>query len=178
MAPSSRRRTVPEVSRLGIVGHRELGAEATAFVGAASTELLADVLCDEGDVVAVSALAEGADTLFAEAALSMDLPLEVVRPFRDYAGDFRHGTSRRRYRSLVAAARKETRLGFTARSSLAYEGAMRWVVENCDVLVAAWDGAPARGPGGTASAVEHARRVGRRVIRLDVGDLVVRPASP
>src|SRR4029077_18380090 len=130
---------LPDVSRLGIVGHRELGAGAGAFRGGASARLLTSALC-AGDVVAVSALAEGADTLFAEAALSIDVPLEVVTPFRAYARDFPRGTQRRRYWSLVAAARKETRLAFTARSTHAYEAAMRWVVENCDVVVAAWDG--------------------------------------
>jgi hypothetical protein len=162
------------MSRLGIVGHRELDAEAAAFVGASSIALLSDALSVSGKVVAVSALAEGADTLFAEAALSMKVPLEVVRPFSSYAGDFPTEPSRRRYRGLALAARKETRLRFTARSTWAYEAAMRWLVENCDVLVAAWDGSPARRRGGTAQAVRHAELIGRPIVQLDVADRVVR----
>jgi hypothetical protein len=51
---------------------------------------------------------------------------------------------------------------------------MRWVVQNCDLLVAAWDGWPGLGPGGTADAVQHAVAVGREVIHLDVRALDVR----
>ena len=162
------------MSRLGIVGHRELDAEAAAFVGAASSMLLSDALAASGEVIAISALAEGADTLFAEAALSVHVPLEVVRPFSCYADDFPTEQSRGRYRTLAAAARKQTKLRFTARSAHAYEAAMRWVVENCDVLVAAWDGGPARGRGGTARAVRHAALIGRPVVQLDVAHRVVR----
>jgi hypothetical protein len=165
------------MSRLGIVGHRRLDAATADFVGAASRAVLADALATPGEVVALSALAEGADTLFAEAALRARIPLEVVRPFTRYADDFCTDGSRRRYGSLAAAARKETRLRFEGRSARAYEAAMRWVVENCDVLVAAWDGGPARGPGGTAHAVEHAKRIGLPVIRLDVEKGVVRTAA-
>jgi hypothetical protein len=162
------------VRRLGIVGHRELDAEAAAFVGGASSALLSDALRCSGDVVAISALAEGADTLFAEAALSVHVPLEVVRPFSCYADDFWTEPSRRHYRTLVAAARKETEIRFSERSPRAYEAAMRWVVENCDVLVAAWDGRPARARGGTAQAVRHAALIGRPVVQLDVAHRVVR----
>jgi alpha-beta hydrolase superfamily lysophospholipase len=160
--------------RLGIVGHRELEPEAADFVCAESVTLLSTALAASGEVVALSALAEGADTLFAEAALSLLVPLEVVRPFSSYAEDFTRGPARRRYRALAAAARAETRLRFDARCERAYEAAMRWVVDNCDLLVAAWDGGPARGRGGTAEAVRHAVRIGRPVLRLDVTERVVR----
>ena len=51
---------------------------------------------------------------------------------------------------------------------------MRWVVENCDVLVAAWDGGPAQGRGGTAPAVRYAALMGRPVVHLDVAHRLVR----
>src|SRR5262249_4191006 len=109
------------MNRLGIVGHRCLNAAATAFVDSASRAVLADALATRAEVVALSALAEGADTLFAEAALSLSVPLEVVRPFARYAEDFGTDESRRRYRTLAAAARLETKLGFVGRSAHAYE---------------------------------------------------------
>jgi hypothetical protein len=164
--------------RLGIVGHRELDTDAAAFVGSASVTLLSEALEDSGEVVAISALAEGADTLFAEAALSVPVPLEIVRPFSRYAKDFTTERSRRRYRALAAAAGTETRLRFKARSLRAYEAAMQWVVENCDVLVAAWDGSAPRRRGGTAAAVRHAAQIGRPVVQLDVARRVVRQAAP
>jgi hypothetical protein len=158
---------------LGIVGHRQLDAEAASFVGSASRRLLSHAIATSADVIAISALAEGADTLFAEAALLAQVPLEIVRPFSCYLEDFPTEPTRTRYQDLAAAARKETTLEFRTRSARAYENAMRWVVESCDVLVA-WDGGPARGRGGTAHAVRHALDIGRPVVHLDVSRCVVR----
>jgi hypothetical protein len=154
--------------RLGIVGHRRLEPAATAFVSAASRTLIRAAHPGAVEVVAVSALAEGADTLFAEAAVELGAALEIVRPFDGYEDDFPTEGSRRRYRALVAAACHETRLPFAEASNGAYESAMRWVAERCDVLVAAWDGSPPRGTGGTADTVGYAEAIGRSVIYLDV----------
>jgi hypothetical protein len=155
------------VRRIGIVGHRALDRDTTAFVSAESAAVLR-AESSRGDVVAVSALAEGADTLFAEAALRLGVPLEIVRPFDSYADDFATDPGRGRYFDLVEAARHETRLPFTTASVDAYETAMTWVVRACDLLVAAWDGSPPRGRGGTAEAIAYAERIGRRVVHLDV----------
>ena len=54
---------------------------------------------------------------------------------------------------------------------------MQWVVQNCDVLVAAWDGVPSGRKGGTAQAVRYARLVGRPVVHLDVERRLVEGSS-
>ena len=154
--------------RLGIVGHRALDPETTAFVTAQSLALIDSERSTCGNVLALSALAEGADTLFAEAAIGLGVPLEIVRPFDSYENDFRTDASRRRYFALVDAAHRETRLSFAACSLQAYEAAMRWIADACDVLVAAWDGSPARVRGGTADAIRYAERIGRSVVHFDV----------
>ena len=153
--------------RLGIAGHRVLDPEAREFVASACSRLIADAR-RAGKVAAVSALAEGADTLFAEAALSAGATLEIVRPYDEYERDFRTAPARQRYRALVAAADRETVLPFARRSTRAYEAAMCRVADVCDVLVAAWDGSPPRGTGGTADAVRYAESIGRRIVHLDV----------
>jgi hypothetical protein len=149
--------------RLGIVGHCRLAPAASAFVSERSIEVLREF----DDVVALSALAVGADTLFAEAAVQLGVPLEIVRPFDRYADDFACRTAGRRYRRLVTAARHETRLPFDVRSRAAYATAMRWIVQRSDVVVAAWDGSPPCGTGGTADAVQYAQAIGRPVVHLD-----------
>ena len=153
--------------RLGIAGHRVLDPEACEFVAFTCSRLIADAR-RAGEVTAVSALAEGADMLFAEAALSAGATLEIVRPYDTYERDFQKGPARQRYRALVAAADRETRLPFARRSTRAYEAAMCRVTDECDVLVAAWDGTPPRGTGGTADAIRYAERIGRPVVHLDV----------
>ena len=46
----------------------------------------------------------------------------------------------------------------------AYFAASKDLVRRCDTLIAVWDGGPPDGRGGTADAVDFARRVGRDVI--------------
>jgi hypothetical protein len=153
--------------RVGIAGHRVLDPDAREFVASACSALIGDAQCT-GAVAAVSALAKGADTLFAEAALSAGAALEVVRPYDGYEREFRTAGQKRRYRALVDAAQRETRLPFVLRSTRAYEAAMRRVTDVCDVLLAAWDGSPPRGTGGTADTVRYAESIGRPVVHLDV----------
>lgn len=161
--------------RVAIVGHRDLGnARTSGFVADASHGVLSAAQHRWRGVTALSALAEGADTIFAEAALALRIPLQVVRPFHDYETDFASPATRRRYTELRDAAEREELLPYVSRSRRAYRAAMHWVVQNSDLLVAAWDGRPGLGPGGTADAVQHAVSVGCEVIHLDVRALAVR----
>ena len=167
--------------RLGIVGHRYLANTATiAFVTEQCLAILKQAQAEHTDVVALSAIAEGADTLFAEAALEVNVPLEIVRPFDDYASDFTTRSARRRYEKLRGAARSESRLAHPARSDSAYRAAMDWIVRRADVLVVAWDGLPAMGSGGTGDAVKQAVLLKRPWLHLDVTNLsvTVHPAGP
>ncbi|PMX86640.1 hypothetical protein C1X43_34300, partial [Pseudomonas sp. GW460-C3] len=47
-------------------------------------------------------------------------------------------------------------------------------VNACDVLVALWDGEPARGRGGTAEIVTYARELGQPLIVIDPATTEVR----
>lgn len=46
----------------------------------------------------------------------------------------------------------------------AYLNAGNYVVDNCDVLIALWDGQPSRGRGGTAEIVDYAKRMMRPIV--------------
>lgn len=159
---------------VGVVGHRSLGDAATsAFVYQRCLTILKHLQALHAGVTALSAIAEGADTLFAEAALALDIPLDIVLPFGGYASDFASTHARERYERLRAAARTETRLSYQGRSTEAYLAAMNWVVRRSDVLIAAWNGLPSAGVGGTGDAVEQAILNNRPWIHLNTVDLSV-----
>jgi hypothetical protein len=163
------------LTRIAIVGHRALGRASTeTFAARTSRALLEDAAHRWRDVSAVSALAEGADTIFAEAAVTLDLPLHVVTPFAGYEADFVEPDARRRHAGLHMLVASETRLPYRARSEAAYEAAMRWVVDTSDLVLAVWDGRPSAGPGGTADAVAHALATGRPLVHLDAAHHSVR----
>ena len=161
--------------RIGIVGHRYLASsEAIAFVADQSLAVLKRAQRQQSDVVALSAIAAGADTLFAEAALRLNIPLEIVRPFANYETDFETASARSHYDQLREAALSETKLPYEQRSSAAYEAAMNWIVTQSDLLVVAWDGLPAEGAGGTGDAVKQVLELNRPWLHLDVANLLVK----
>ena len=130
----------------------------------------------------LSPLAEGADRVVARAVL--DLPgarLDAVLPLtvEDYLEDFATAESRQDFHTLLALSRRPAMLrtrrirderhdpGDQAELRKdAYRKVGEYVVDHCDVLVAVWDGEPARGKGGTGEIVHYALEQGRPVIRV------------
>ena len=164
----------PAAFRIGIVGHRYLASKETvAFVAATCLGILKEQQVEHKNVSALSALAEGSDTLFAEAAVALNIRLEIVRPFEEYATDFTDSSARQRYERLRSVAYCETRLANASRSDAAYIEAMRWIVDNSSLLLAVWDGSPARGSGGTGDATARANLIKCDWIHMNVTDLSV-----
>jgi hypothetical protein len=118
----------------------------------------------------VSALAEGADRIVAEAGLAADFALNVILPFWriDYRGDFECEESRNTYDFLLSRADVVFELdGKRAAAARAYEAAGLLMLANADIVIAIWDQMPADGIGGTALIVEHAVAEGVPVILID-----------
>lgn len=136
----------------------------------------------------VSPLAEGADRIVAEAGIELsldpgfardlDFALESPLPFAraEYATDFEHGddeqatrASRAEFERLLGKARSVLELdGERDHQEDAYEAVGRTVVRHCDVLIALWDGEPARGKGGTGQIVREAVRVEVPVVWISI----------
>lgn len=155
--------------RIGIVGHRYLrGQNTPVFVADRCSAILRSARETHPDLVAVSAFALGADSIFARAAVRLGIPLHGVRPFHSYHRDFPTKRSRREYLRLRCRVCRELTLPFTHRTLESYVMAMHWIVNHTELLVAVWDGAPAIGPGGTADAVDQRMRVGTPWIHVDV----------
>lgn len=120
-------------------------------------------LFDKPSFVAVTSLAAGADQRFAEMALSRGGKLYVVVPSSGYESSMASREDRSRFRQMLSAASTVERLDYPRPSEEAFFAAGRRVVDICDVLVALWDGLPARGVGGTADVVSYAQSVGKSV---------------
>jgi hypothetical protein len=114
-------------------------------------------------LVGVSALADGADQLFADAVLALGGSLEVLVPATRYR-DALPAESLPAYDRLLASASAVERLAYVDSSDEAHVAAGRWLVERCDLILAIWDGEPPRGPGGTGEVVAYARERGVPVV--------------
>lgn len=134
--------------------------EATGFITAQVRQIISE---QEPPLVGYSNFAKGADQLVAQEVLDAGGHLHAVIPCRNYDTTFPDEASRDTYRRLLAVSSWKEQLGFAEPSERAYDAAGKWVAEHCEVMIAIWDGKPARGLGGTADAVAHARALGRRI---------------
>lgn len=130
----------------------------------------------------LSPLAEGADRVVVQAVLEYPgAHLDVVLPFtvEDYLEDFETEESKTEFRDLLARCRQPVFLRTRSirddrhdpgnQAELrrdAYIQVGQYVVDHCDVLIAVWDGQPARGRGGTVEIVKYAEEQNRPIIRV------------
>jgi hypothetical protein len=163
--------------RLGVTGHRSLHheVELRRAVNLAIDHALEvrDAEGDPGDLVVVSALAEGADRLVVHECLRRDgATLEAVLPLPvdEYTKDFDTAVSRREFADLVSLAVVVEVAETMPTREQAYERAGHLMVDRSDAIVAVWDGLPARGRGGTADIVTYAQDRRVPVIRVDSGN--------
>jgi hypothetical protein len=121
----------------------------------------------------VSPLAEGADRLVAREILELEgsaLEAALPLPPEEYVGDFATPGSRAEFEELLEDASMVTVLAAGGDRDEAYQRVGHYVVDRCDVLIAIWDGQPARGQGGTAEIVQRARQRGVPMFRIQPSD--------
>lgn len=140
------------MTRLAITGHRGLPTETEQLVDSALRKELANT----PNLVGVSCLADGADSLFAQAVLDHGGKLVVIIPaaqYRDGLPEDHHPV----YDALIARASETVQLDHVESTSQSHMDASLVMLERADRLVAVWDGKPARGYGGTADIVDAAK---------------------
>jgi hypothetical protein len=147
---------------IGAVGHRYLPGERLALFKSIS-QVLDDLIEQKaGSSVEVDMLvsvAEGADRLFIEAAISRRIPYSCVLPCspRCFESDFDEPQSIAEYHQLLSGARSIVQPEIDPVERVGgYLWANHYILDRADVLVAVWDGKPANGPAGTGDSVEDA----------------------
>ncbi|MFE7717578.1 hypothetical protein ACFU44_00890 [Nocardia rhizosphaerihabitans] len=136
--------------RISVTGHMNITAATEPLVRDALSSLLADV----PDLVGISCLARGADTVFAEAVLNLGGRLEVVLPSRNYRAAQVKPADLPRFDELLAQAHTVRVMDFDDAGRVAYEAANHVLLDHCDRLIAVWDGDHgARGGTGTVVAL-------------------------
>ncbi|MDP1026852.1 hypothetical protein Q5H91_06485 [Sphingomonas sp. KR1UV-12] len=150
---------------MGITGHRleRLAAFDLAALGGRLVDVMAAIerAAPMESFRLVGSLAEGADMLAADAALARGWQLDTVLPFgrANYADDFDHAGAadlRARLDASVDVLELPGSRDEPGGEAAAYERAGRVVLTQSDILIAVWDGGPARGRGGAAQIVAEA----------------------
>lgn len=122
-------------------------------------------------IVAITSLATGADTIFAEEALKQDIPIEAVLPYEEesYKKNFK-GRNLRKFDELYSKASNrinafatKSTTDITLKQDEYYLETGKKIVEGADIVVAVWDGKPAEGTGGTGDIVAFAMKTDKEL---------------
>jgi len=171
MAPSAH---LPQFHVVGFTGHRRL-EDGPGVAGAIRDALAALRREAPGEWIALSSAAAGSDALFAREALAQGCAWEVVLPLApaEFKQDFT-ADEWRETEALLARAELVRILTESGPREDAFLDAGMETVHDADIVLAVWDGEPARGKGGTADVIAYARDLGRPLIIIDVRTLAVR----
>ncbi|MET9084310.1 hypothetical protein ABZX77_20935 [Streptomyces sp. NPDC004237] len=148
------------MTTIAVTGHMDLTEDSIPLVRTALDDLLKQY-AEDGDLVGVSCIAKGADSLFAEAVLAAGGRLTVVIPSQDYRHNRVKPDHAALFDQLVEAAGEVLVLPHETANRQAYEAANTVLIERADRLVAVWNGEPPTGKGGgTADTVLEAQAAG------------------
>ncbi len=177
--------------RIGVTGHRSLTDEQnleqqireiveTRYLEAFNAESRKNIQELQATPVSftiISPLAEGADRLVARIVLEQtNTRLIAALPFKreDYLDDFVTPKSKDEFTTLLKKSHRCIELDMKVANATqgadtvdarrsGYRRIGEYVVEHSDILIALWDGKPARGGGGTAEIVSLAIKEGKPV---------------
>lgn len=154
--------------RIGVTGHRNVPDDPALRARVAeAVRRIAGLGEEPRCLTVVSALAPGADRLVAEAVLrEPGAALEALLPMPpdQVEEDFPNPDSRAEFRDLLHRAETIESIPSAGSRRANFESAGVAMLDRVDVLIALWDGEPARGQGGTAQIVAHAEARGVPVV--------------
>jgi hypothetical protein len=165
---------LPLFKVVGFSGHRQVGDPAG--VARAIADALAALRREApGEWLALSSVAEGGDQLFVGQARSLGLSWHAILPLSpaEFAKDFLPDEWACAEAMLAKAEHVRVIAENGARDD-AYLDCGLETVNGADVLLAVWDGEPARGKGGTADVVGYAKSLGKPVMVIDPRTLETR----
>lgn len=164
---------IPLFHVVGFSGHRQIGhPEGLARAIAAALESLRGQA--PGEWLGLSSVAEGGDQLFVGQVRALGLSWHAILPLpkAEFARDFTPGEWAAVEKTLEHAEHVRVITENGTRED-AYLDCGMATVDGADVLLAVWDGEPARGKGGTADIVSYARSIGKPLVLIDANTLKV-----
>jgi hypothetical protein len=150
--------------RVGMTGHQQLGEVTTiSWLFHTVETCIKQYQIEQG----ITSLAIGADQLYATALKRNHIPYLAVIPGTDYATTFQSGRDLQMYHECLHCADEVLQLPFETCGEPAYYAAGKRVVDLSDLILAIWNGLPARGLGGTGDIVAYACSVKKQVIHIN-----------
>ena len=118
------------------------------------------------EIFLYSPVAEGSDQLIASLAeefQEIELVVPLPLPVDEYLMDFETRSGKTNFRNLLKSASKIITLPDEKNHQVAYHNLGNYLVKQCDVLIAIWNGEYSGKIGGTGAVVEAALKTGKPV---------------
>lgn len=166
-APEAAVGRLPTFHIVGFSGHRRLVDAAGAGVAIrGALEALQRQI--PGEWIALSSIATGGDRVFVQQARAMGLSWHAILPLprAEFERDFAPAEWKEVEATLGHADHVRI-IGDSGDREESYLDCGIETVNEADILLAVWDGDPARGKGGTADIVQYARSVHRPLLIID-----------
>ncbi|WP_280468404.1 hypothetical protein [Nocardia cyriacigeorgica] len=141
--------------RIAVTGHMNITLNTAKLV----YDRIVQELNGHENLVGVSCVARGADSVFAQAVLDCGGQLEVVLPSRNYRERKVKPDHAELFDRLLASAASVHAMDFDDAGRDAYEAANAQLILGADRLIAVWDGQVSE-RGGTGTVVDLARNAG------------------
>lgn len=142
---------------VAFTGHRPERLPETA--GHKMAILMAELKRLHSDLVVISGMAQGWDTLAAKTAIGLDVPFIAAVPWAGHSHNWPED-HRRQYLELLDKAKHVKIVCDTQEfKPWVYTKRDEWMVDNSNILVSAWDGVR---KGGTWNTIQYAIRRGRQ----------------
>jgi hypothetical protein len=164
---------IPLFHVIGFSGHRQI-ADPPGLAVAIAEVLVSLRKQAQGEWLGLSSVAEGGDQLFVEQVRSLGLAWHAILPLpnAEFAKDFTPVEWAAVERTLEHAEHVRVITENGSRED-AYLDCGMATVDGADVLLAVWDGEPARGKGGTGDVVSYARTLGKPLVLINANTFEV-----
>ena len=157
----------PDTVIVSVTGHRFLRNIEELLAPIDNVLAAIQVRWPDRSLTIISSLAEGGDRLVAQRALAkFHARLVVPLPMSEdeYSLDFEQAGSDQEFRMLLGRASEIVRFPSASDRPAAYAETGHYLLSQCDVLIALWDGLPPHGDGGTATVVSSARKMAHPLV--------------
>jgi hypothetical protein len=162
---------IPLFHVVGFSGHRQI-ADPDRLAGAIAAALESLRHKAQGEWLGLSSVAEGGDQLFIAQVRALGLSWHAILPLprAEFAKDFPPAEWETVEATLNGAEHVRVITENGTRED-AYLDCGMATVDGADLMLAVWDGEPARGRGGTGDVVAYARSLGKPLILIDANTL-------
>ena len=172
--PSTQSSQLPLFHVVGFSGHRQV-ADPAGIATAIRTAL--DSLRSEapGEWIGLSSGAIGSDQAFVDQVLGLGMSWHVILPLpkAEFQKDF-NADEWADVEQMITQAEHVRVISENGEREDAYLDCGMETVNGADLLLAVWDGAQAKGKGGTGDVVDYAKSLGKPVLVIDANTLEIR----